>query len=77
MPKPRQFQVRDADAGYAPTRSRGCTSVPRERKELAKHKLQRVLPKSAGYGRDDARCRSTKDFGRLRKTPNGSGAHRR
>ena len=63
--------MRDADAGYAPTRSRRCTPVPRERKELAWHKLQRVLPKSGGNGREDVRFRSTNDLARLRKTPNG------
>ena len=48
----------------------------RERNELAQDTLQRVLPKSGGYGRDGARCRSTKDFTRLRKTPNGSALSR-
>ena len=38
--------------------------------ELAQDTLQRVLPKSGGYGRDELRCRSTKHLARLRKTPN-------
>ena len=48
----------------------------RERNELAQDMLQRVLPKSAGDGREDIRFQSTNDLARLRKTPNGSALSR-
>ena len=74
----------EAEAVPSSTRGRGLRTDPkrtmhfrgRERKELAKDTFQRVLPKSGGYGRDGARCRSTKDLARLRKTPNGSALSR-